>query len=83
MPKWKVNEIKSDEEDDNDEIDPEEADLSDAVILTRHEKAEDLERAMIKKDQSYQKEQFYHSRLKVNYFALFFSVVFLDFKQFF
>ncbi|CBY31015.1 unnamed protein product [Oikopleura dioica] len=64
VPKWKVNEIKSDEEDDNDEIDPEEADLSDAVILTRHEKAEDLERAMIKKDQSYQKEQFYHSRLK-------------------
>ena len=64
VPKWKVNEIKSDE-DDNEEIDEEEADLSDAVYLTRHEKAEDLERAMIKKDQSYQKEQFYHSRLKV------------------
>ena len=78
MPKWKVNEIKSDEDDNEEEIDAEEADLSDAVFLARHEKSEELERAMIKKDQSYQKEQFYHSRLKV-IFSRFAG--FLDFRK--
>ena len=78
VPKWKVNEIKSDEDDNEEEIDAEEADLSDAVFLARHEKSEELERAMIKKDQSYQKEQFYHSRLKV-IFSRFAG--FLDFRK--
>ena len=65
VPTWRVNEIKSDEEDDEPATDPEEDDLSDSVFLKRHEKAEEQERAIIKKDQSYQREQFYYSRLKV------------------
>ncbi|CAG5104977.1 Oidioi.mRNA.OKI2018_I69.chr1.g1723.t1.cds [Oikopleura dioica] len=64
VPTWRVNEIKSDEEDDEPATDPEEDDLSDSVFLKRHEKAEEQERAIIKKDQSYQREQFYYSRLK-------------------
>lgn len=66
LPKWREVFEEDEEEcaiDDNDEEEPE--DLSDEAFEKRHTKHEAEERRSIKKDKSYQREQFYNSRLKV------------------
>lgn len=63
IPKWREVDLENGTE--QDETDDDSEDLTDEAYEKRHQKHEALERKTIKKDKSYQREQFYNQRLKV------------------
>lgn len=66
LPRWRKVE-SGDENEENEKMEEMEIeDLSDEAFEKRHSKHEAEERRAIKKDKSYQREQFYNSRLKVS-----------------
>ena len=62
IPHWRLAVKKDVPSEEEEEIE----DISDEAYEKRHSKYEVEERKKIKKDKSYQREQFYHSRLKVS-----------------
>lgn len=68
IPLWREVDLEQSENETESESETE--DLTDEAYEKRHQKHEALERKTIKKDKSYQREQFYNQRLKVTFYNL-------------